>query len=247
MTVADQLLARALAARDARATTTAQAALGAALLLSGRPDQAAQHYGDALAGARAGGDVVTQVHVLSDLAGCAFETGDHAGCLRLLAEARTLADGIGYRRHLAFNLNNEAQLRAALGDPYAARCAATAVTRSVEMGDLAAAANALHTWLSATPELVASLEHWRRLARLDAGLDRALAAAADGAHLSVVAARAGEPQEALRAAAAAETAARELDQAPVLLRARLGRLLAARPTDGAVRGRLPGRARRAVR
>jgi tetratricopeptide (TPR) repeat protein len=231
--VAQQLLGRTANARDVRAATTARTALGVALYWSGQPEQAAKHYRDALTGAREAGDVVTQVHVLSDLAGCAFETGHHDECIRLLAEARTLADDIGYRRHLAVNLSNEAQLRAVLGDPYVAACAATAIKRSVDMGDLPAAASTLHTWLSATPALAASVDRWARLTQLDASLDRMLAATTDRAELSVVAARAGRREVALEAAAVADAAAHELEQLQLLPRVRLGRLLAARPTDGA--------------
>ncbi|CUR57671.1 hypothetical protein NOCA1130153 [metagenome] len=224
--VSRQMLARAVAAEDSLAAITANAALGVALLRSDHPAEAARHYREALRGARARGDVLTQVHVLSDLAGCAFETGAHAECARLLAQARALADGIGYRRHLAFNMSNDAQLRAGLGDPHVAACAAVAVRRSVEMGDLTAAANTLHTWMTATPELIADVDRWGRLARLDRRLGRRFAAATDEAELSVAAARDGRLTLALSAARAAEAEAEELDQPRVRRRARLGGLLA---------------------
>jgi hypothetical protein len=223
---AEALVERALAAADARAVTTARAALGAALLLSGRPEEAALQYEKALVLARANEDVVQQIHIVSDLAGCAFESGQHVECVELLADARKRADSIGYRRHLAFSLGNEAQLRAMVADPYATSCAAVSVQRSLEMGDLPAAADTLHTWLTAKPALAASMDHWRRLADIDTGLSRALAAATDHADLAVVAARAGRRQDALRAADLAVGAAQQLNQPQLLRRATLARLLA---------------------
>lgn len=228
--------ARGLVARatpgDPTAWTTAHAALGAALLLSGRPAEAAAEYEQALAGARETGDAVRQVHVLSDLAGCAFETGRYADCAGLLTDARAVADRIGYRRHLAFNLSNEAQLRAGLEDPYAAACAAVAVRRSLDLGDLACAANNLHTWLTAVPSLAGDATRWRRLADIDNLLDRPLLATRDRVHAALAAARAGRRKQALDDAALAAAVAGDLGQAPLLRRATLARLVAAYPAAG---------------
>jgi hypothetical protein len=174
--------------------------------------------------------VVRQVHVLSDLAGCAYMTGRQAACVDLLAQARERADTLGYRRHLALNLNNEAQLRAALGDPYATPCAAVAVQRSLELGDLPTAADALHTWLTAKPALARDPGLWRRLVDLDLHLDRSLEAAGERADLAVVLARSGQP-DAARAAArdavrGADWSAPGSDAGPVRRRAALARVLA---------------------
>ncbi len=194
---AEAFVVRAERSADLRAVATARAALGAALLMSGRPEEAEPHYRAALRAARDAGEVVTQVHVLSDLAGCAYERDDPDECVRLLGEARTLADGIGYRRHLVVSLTNEALLRAAVGDAYAAGCAEVAVERSLDVGDLATAASALEAWLSAEPALAADPQWWHRLVDLDRRLgrpetdhlaERAVAAARRGAVADVRAA-----------------------------------------------------------
>ena len=219
-------LERAVRSGNLRAVTTAQASLGAALLHAGMPDSAAPHYEQALVGAVALGDVIQQIHVLSDLAGCAFETGRYADSVDLLGRARESADRIGYRRHLAFNLSNEAQLRAALGDPHSATCAAAAMQRSLEMGDLTAAANALHTWVTSEASVSADPNRWRRLRAIDTLLGRRSVAAADAADQALAAARCGRTDNALRVANEAIKEAQETDQAPVLRRAALARLVA---------------------
>jgi hypothetical protein len=220
------LVQRAGRGEGAGARANAWAALAVALVLSGEPEQAAECYEEALAAAVEAGDAVREVHVLSDLAGCAYLTGQHADSVALLTRARQRADGIGYRRHLALNLNNEAQLRAALGDPYATLCAAVAIDRSLGLGDLATAADALHTWVTARPVLAADAALWRRLARLAEALDRFLEAAVDWAELAVVLARAGQSDAARDAADRAETCARGSGAAEVEQRVAFARLLA---------------------
>lgn len=222
---AQQQLERARRSEDARALSTAQASLGAALLHAGAPEAAVVHYERALVGSVELGNVVQEIHVLSDLAGCAFETRRYKDCVGLLAQARASADRIGYLRHLAFNLSNEAQLRAGIGDPHAISCAAAAVQRSLEMGDLTAAANSLHTWVTAKPVIAADPDRWHRLRGIDARLDRGSVVAADAAELAVAAARRGRTDDALRAAHQATRVAQETDQAPVLRRATLARLI----------------------
>jgi class 3 adenylate cyclase/tetratricopeptide (TPR) repeat protein len=222
---------RALVDRTARtadpaARANALAALAVALVQSGQPEAAAERYEAALVAAVKAEDMARQVHVLSDLAGCAYLTGRHAACVELLAQAREIADAIGYRRHLALNLNNEAQLRAALGDAYATSCAAVAVERSLELGDLPTAADALQTWLTAKPSLTADPALWRRLVDVDVQLDRSLEAAAEWADLAVVLARSGRPDAARDAARAAERSAPGSDSTPVRRRAAFARLLA---------------------
>lgn len=243
--LAELQLGRAERSGDPAALTTAHAATGAALLLAGEPAKAAVHYEQALSAAVALGDVVAQVHVLSDLAGCAFESGEFATCVRLLAQARESADAIGYRRHLAFNLSNEAQLRVAVGDEHATACAAAAVQRSLGMGDLIAAANALHTWVTARPSTVRDPSWWRRLHAVDVSLGRSSVAAADAADLAVAAARRSNTDDALRWAEEAVRAAQETDQPAVLRRATLARLIAelraSRGAGNAARARLLGR------
>jgi hypothetical protein len=201
-----------------------------ALVLSGQPEAAAERYESALAAAVRAGDAVRQVHVLSDLAGCAYMTGQRTACVERLAQARQIADAIGYRRHLALNLNNEAQLRAGLGDAYATSCAAVAVERSLELGDVTTAADALHTWLTAKPSLTADPALWRRLVDVDISLDRWLEAAAELAELAIVLARTGRrapTREAAReAVVAAEQAVPGSDSSPVRRRASFARLLA---------------------
>lgn len=194
------LVSRAARTEDRSAQANALAALAVALVHSGQPEAAAQHYEDALVAAVGAGDLVRQVHILSDLAGCAYMTGRPAACVDLLGQAREIADAIGYLRHLALNLNNEAQLRASLGDAYATSCAALAVDRSLELGDLATAADALHTWLTAKPSLAADPALWRRLVDVNIQLERSLEAAAECADLAVVLARSGE-RDAVGAAA----------------------------------------------
>jgi class 3 adenylate cyclase/tetratricopeptide (TPR) repeat protein len=220
------LAERASRTADPAARANALSALAVALVLSGRPDAAAERYEAALVAAVEAEDVVRQVHVLSDLAGCAYMTGRHTACVELLTRARESADAIGYRRHLALNLNNEAQLRAALGDAYATSCAAVAVERSLELGDLPTAADALQTWLTAKPSLAADPALWRRLVDVDVHLDRSLEAAAEWADLAVVLARTGRSDAARDAARAAERSAPEADCSPVRRRAAFALLLA---------------------
>jgi class 3 adenylate cyclase/tetratricopeptide (TPR) repeat protein len=224
------LVHRAARTADPAAQANALAALAVALALSGQPEAAAERYEAALVAAVKAGDVVRQVHVLSDLAGCAYMTGRHTACVELLTQARDSADAIGYRRHLAFNLNNEAQLRAALGDAYATSCAAVAVERSLELGDLPNAAEALHTWLTAKPSLTADSALWRRLVDIDVHLDRSLKAAAELADLAIVLARLGRSDAARHAAHDAvlksERSVPGSDSSPVRRRAAFARLLA---------------------
>jgi hypothetical protein len=223
-------LLRAEATGDTRSIATAHASLGLALVLADAPAEAAGHYEAARERAVALGDVVLEVHVVSDLAGCCHALGDYAGCLRLLAEARRAADKIGYRRHLVYNLTNEAQLRCTLGDEGAQACAAVAVQRSLELDDPGTASDALHTWLSARPGLAGSAaQHWARLVRLDTALGRYGAAAEGGAELALVLARGGHRDAACTAAADALSIAGDLDLPRVLRRSRLARLLAECP------------------
>ena len=198
-------LDRARQSDDRESVTTASASLGAALYLCGEPSSAATHYEVARAGAAASGDVVHEIHVLSDLAGCAYAVGDHARCLELLTAARQRADRIGYRRHLVVSLNNEAQLRAALGDRFAAACAAAAFQAALAMGDLASAADILDTWTSSSAALAANPDLWRRLAAVDAQLHRDFETAECNANLAVAAARSGDLDTARRAGREAVT------------------------------------------
>jgi hypothetical protein len=238
--VGEEMLERAVAARDSVSITTAHAALGAALLMSDQPRLAVVHYEAALVGARDGGDVVREIHILSDLAGCAFGTGRHADCIHLLEEARRRADRIGYRRHLAFNLSNEAQLRAALADPFAASCAAASVGCSLEMGDLPAAANTLHTWITSKPSLESDTTLWQRLRDVDVELQREAASAQDSADLAVAAARSGDLDLAMKAADSAARSAARLGVDTARRRATLARLLATFRRSGG-RQNQPGR------
>ena len=220
-------LARAQATGDARAIATAHASLGMALLLDNNPEEAARQYEAARAEAAALGDVVLEIHVLSDLAGCCHALGAYTTCVELLARARELADTIGYRRHLAYNLTNEAQLRSTLGDPAAAACAALAVQRSLELGDPGAAANAVHTWITSDPALMASVGIWQRVVGIEVALARRAYAAEAGVELALTEARAGHSRQAVRAARDAVGTVADLDQPRVELRAWLARLLAA--------------------
>lgn len=225
---------------DAAARSNALAALAVALVLSGRPADAAECYEAALSAAVEAGDVVREVHVVSDLAGCAYMTGNHARCIELLTRARQRADEIGYRRHLALNLSNEAQLRVALGDPFATVCARLAVERSLYLGDLGTAADALHTWVTATPELAADATLWRRLAGVDEALDRFLEAALAWAELAVVLARSGRAEGARDAVRRAEDCARGEVTDRVRNRLELARVLT--EAHQAASDRAPGRA-----
>ncbi|MGA8993828.1 MAG: AAA family ATPase [Nocardioidaceae bacterium] len=217
------LVDRAVESADPAAQANALAALAVALVLSGRPEAARERYAAALVAAVESGDVVRQIHVLSDLAGCAYLTGRIEECVELLARARKSAETIGYRRHLALDLNNEAQLRATLGDPYASSCAAVAVQCSLELGDLQTAADALHTWLTTKPSLVADPALWRRLVDIDVHLDRSREAATEWADLAVLLARSGRRDAARDAARCGERAA--AGPGPVRRRTVLARLL----------------------
>ncbi|WP_340540236.1 AAA family ATPase [Nocardioides sp. GXZ039] len=227
---------RADAAGDLRASTAARAALGAALLIAGLADEAVDPLQRALAYARTTGDAVAEVHMLSDLAGCAYESGNHSDCLRLLSQARTVADHIGYRRHLAMSLSNEAQLRAGMGDRHAGACASVAIEKSLDLGDPTTAANALHTWLSASElaEPGANVEAWRRLASIDASLGRVVLEARDRAGLAVAAAHAGDAGTAAASATAAEEVAAAVGRADLRRRAGLARSVAEASNEDAL-------------
>ncbi|WP_420830553.1 AAA family ATPase [Nocardioides aquaticus] len=220
------LTARAEDGADPAARASASAALAVALVLSGQPGAAAERYRAALVAATTARDVVRQVHVLSDLAGCEYLQGRHQECVELMTQARGSADTIGYRRHLPFSLNNEGQLRVALGDPYATACASASVQRSLELGDLSEAADALQTWLGATPSLAADAGLWRRLVEVDLRLGRWLEAAAEWAELAVVLARSGRYDAARHAAREADGADPGRNPADVRRRTTLARLLA---------------------
>jgi class 3 adenylate cyclase len=220
-------LQRAQAVGDARAIATAHASLGMALLLGNHAEEAAKHYKAARASAAALGDVVLEIHALSDLAGCRHAMGAFGPCVEMLTKARELAEGIGYRRHLAYNLTNEAEVRSSLGDPAAGACAAMAVKRNLELGDLGAAADAVHTWITSDPRLVALVAVWRRLLAIDVALGRESYAAEAAAQLAVAEARAGHVGEARRAAEDAIRWVRGTEQPHVVLRAHLAGLLAA--------------------
>jgi len=205
---------------------TAHASLGMALLLADHIDEAAQHYTEASRRAAALGDVVLEIHATSDLAGCRHAQGSYAACVELLTHARALAERIGYRRHLAYSLTNEAELRSALGDPAAAACAAVAVQRGLELGDPGAAANALHTWVTSDLRLTSSRSVWNRLLDLELDLGRRGYAAEAGAELALLEARAGQTR---RARTEADEALQHIDaaeQPAAELHARLARLLA---------------------
>jgi class 3 adenylate cyclase len=228
-------LARAQAAGDSRAIATAHASLGMALLFGGLAAEAAPHYQAARVGAAVVGDVVMEVHVLSDLAGCCHALGDYTRCISLLAQAREAADEIGYRRHLSYNLTNEAQLRCTLGDEGTGACAALAVQRSLELDDPGTAADALQSWISTQTSPKASARSWKRLVGVDAALGRLAVAAAGSAELALAQARAGNCEPACAAADDADRMAADLDLPRVLRRSALARLLAHCPIKGAAR------------
>ena len=215
------------------ALATAHASLGMALLLAGHIEEAARHYEEAIGRAAILGDVVLEIHATSDLAGCKHAQGSYAACIDLLTHARELAETIGYRRHLAYSLTNEAELRSALGDHAAAACAAVAVQRGLELGDPGAAANALHTWVTSDPRLATSATIWQRLLNLEQALGRRGYAAEAGAELALVEARAGQRS---RARTHAQQALLHLDAAEqphTALRANLAQLLASAGTQRA--------------
>ena len=226
-TTAQAQLARAVSAGGSRAVATAHASFGMALLYSDLPERAAEHYEAALVEATELGDVVLEIHVLSDLAGCCHGVGDYARCVELLGRARAAADRIGYRRHLAYSLINEAQLRSTLGDPGAAACAALAVQRNLELGDGGGASDAVHAWIMSDPRLMASASNWRRLVAVDVALGRDRFAADRGAQWALVEVRSGHADEALRAAQQAMTRAAGPELPHVHRRCALARLLAA--------------------
>jgi class 3 adenylate cyclase len=225
-------LDRAEATGDSRAIATAHASLGMALLYADLAEEAAVHYEAARRGAASLGDVVLEVHVLSDLAGCCHARGDFATCVDLLAQARAAADRIGYRRHLAFNLTNEAQLRSSLGDTGAAACAALAVVRSLELGDTSTASNALYVWITSDPALMSSVSSWRRLVGVEVALGRRGFVAECGAQYALALARAGQGDGARRAANDATQAALALELPNVVRRTELARVLAAAGPKG---------------
>lgn len=204
---------------------TGHASLGMALLLAGHVEEATKHYEEAVAQAATLGDVVLEIHATSDLAGCRHAQGQYAACVELLTRARALAERIGYRRHLAYSLINEAELRSALGDQAASACAAVAVQRGLELGDRGAAANALHTWATCDLRLATSESVWRRLLDLERALGRLGYAAEAGAELALAEVRAGSTR---RARAHAEEALIHLDpqeQPEAALHARLAIVL----------------------
>lgn len=186
---AREQLTRALERDSQYSRTTAHYSLGVALLLSGDPAAASDCYHAALASAEATDDTLHQIHALSDLAGCAYAMDDYPRCLELLEQARVLAESIGYRHHLMFSLINEAQLRAGLGDPDAASRAHLAIQRALELGDLASAAETVHTWLTSEPALLDDPAPWQRLAAVNDRLGRTMHVADCYAAVAVAAAR----------------------------------------------------------
>jgi hypothetical protein len=162
--------------------------------------------------------------------------------VQLLSQARQRADAIGYRRHLAFNLNNEAHLRAALGDPFAATCAAAAVERSWEIGDLSTVIDAIETWVSADPEIANESHVWGRIGDVNASLDKHLRLSLNRSEEALAAARANSIDSAAEAANSASDVARGVGLADVIRRANFA-LIAVRlhqvvPEQQAIRDQL---------
>ena len=167
----------------------ANASLGAALFTNQEFAEAELYYQVARNKAEYVDDAVHEIHILSDLGGCALELGDYETCLHRLAQARRRAEEIGYRRHLALSLTNEASVRIALGDPFGAACHKFAFERSMELGDLPTAAHCLQFWFLSDAELSADPSLFARLAEVSRHIGREQVTAQLGAQFALAAAK----------------------------------------------------------
>ena len=107
----------------------------------------------AVAEAELGEDRVRLVHLRSDLAMACAMAGDVAQALEAMLTAREVAVEIGYRRHLALSVSNEAELRLLLGDDRAvATLSLRGLHAAISLGDIGLACDNLLR-LGADPDL----------------------------------------------------------------------------------------------
>ena len=103
--------------------------------------------------ARRGEDRVRLVHLLSDLATACAMAGDAAEALEAMLSARVVAVEIGYRRHLALSVSNEAELRLLLGEDAAVtQLSLRGLRAAATLGDVGLACDNLLR-LAADPDL----------------------------------------------------------------------------------------------
>ncbi len=97
------------------------------------------------------GDAMRLATVTGDLAGTRYASDRTAEAAELLGRAADIAERLGSRRMVAFTLGNAAALRLEVGDHEGARRAAVASVRaSLQLGDTAAALNALQVPVAVT-------------------------------------------------------------------------------------------------
>ena len=105
-----------VAGGEAEDRLRALGALGAVLLMRLSLPAAAAALGEAIALADGANDRVRAIHLGGDLAATRALLGDIGASMVALTEARQLASGIGYRRHLAMSQGNESEIRLLVGD-----------------------------------------------------------------------------------------------------------------------------------
>ena len=125
--------------------------------------------------AEAGVDLIRRIHLQSDLAMACAMSGDIAASLEALFSAREIAQRIGYRRHIALSVSNEAETRLSLDDRDAVTTLSLrALTDAQALGDIGLACDNLLR-LGANPALSTSdrLAILERAMGLEASLGRA--------------------------------------------------------------------------
>lgn len=208
-------------ARDRGVTAdliAALASLGVALTMRQDLDDAAAAYEEARELAGSIGDLVRYVHVTSDLHFLALVRGDVDRARELLLDARGWATELGYRRHLAISVGNEANLALTVGDRATAlRVAIDAVDGLIELGDAPSAMNSVDTMLRAVDDVGhagALAELAARAARIEEVIDRPTARAEMLVLAAAWALLADDPERPARwLAAAAEVASDAEDEA----------------------------------
>ena len=135
---------------------------------------ATETLGRAVSEAQQGEDRVRLVHLKSDLAAAHAMSDDVASSLDAMFSAREIAEGIGYRRHLALSVSNEAETRLSLGDgPAVTTLSLQGLQAAVALGDVGLACDNLLR-LSANPGLTTTDRRaiLDPAARLEEGLHR---------------------------------------------------------------------------
>ena len=217
ITAAKELSAATLHAerpQGGRDLVIALSSVGFVAVVAEQPHAAAEALEEARQLAARMGDQVRFIHATNDLMVVATAGGDLDRAMQLLLEARAAAEDIGYRRHLALSLGNEASILLLRSNRAGAVAAATkAAGLLIELGDLPSALSFLDTLLRAVSDIVDPVALRPRLVRvvtLERGLGRAQPLAESLILLAACEVASGHPAAGLDAAVEAAELARAI-------------------------------------